>query len=128
MRYSKRSSWKKYLASPIALVLLLIAFGILVRATWNLSSKATAGSARLAQAQTEFGKLEQRKNDLAGKVGKLSSDEGLEAEIRTKYRAVKEGESVAVIIDNEKAAAIEATTTVQIGFWAKLLHKLGLSK
>ena len=125
MKYSKRSSWKKYLASPVALAILLIAFGILVRSTWNINQKANAGAVRLTQAQIEYGKLEDRKNDLSGKVSRLSTDEGLEAEIRTKYRAVKEGESVAVLVDSELAAVAYASTTLKVGWFSSLLHWFG---
>ncbi len=125
MKYGKRSPWKKMLSSPFALIALVIVCGILVRATWNINQKASVGSVRLSHAQAEFSKLEQRKNDLSGKVNKLSNDEGLEAEIRTKYRAVKEGESVAVIVENQAAAAAGVVATSTEGWFRRLLHKIG---
>jgi cell division protein FtsB len=127
MKSGNRTDWKRYIASPVALILLLIILVVLVRATSRLTSKAETGATRLAQAQAEYDKLEERKADLSFKVNKLSTDEGMESEIRAKYRAVKDGESVAVILDNEAslAAGTQASTT-KIGFFRRILRKLGL--
>jgi cell division protein FtsB len=126
MKYGNNPGWKRFLASPVALILVLIVLVILARATMRLSAKADAGEERLTQAQAEYNKLKERQADLSFKVGKLSTDEGLESEIRAKYRAVKEGESVAVILDDEETAvAIQASTTIKVRFWRKFLGKLG---
>ncbi len=126
MKYGNRSTWKKYAASPIALALLVVIVVVLIRATSNISHKAELGAARLAQAQAEYHKLTDRQTDLSTKVTQLSSEDGLESEVRAKYRAVKEGESIAVIIDDKKAVVVEATSTVQLGWWQSLLHRIGL--
>jgi cell division protein FtsB len=127
MKYGNQAPWKRYLASPVALIFLLLVLFVLARATFRLTAKADSGEARLAQAQAEYQKLEQRKADLSIKVEKLSTTEGLESEIRAKYRAVKDGESVAVIIDDEHiTAALTASSTPQLGFFRRILRKLGL--
>lgn len=126
MKYGNRAHWKRYLASPVALIFLLLVLFVLARATFRLTAKADSGEVRLAQAQAEYQKLEQRKADLSIKVEKLSTTEGLESEIRAKYRAVKDGESVAVIIDEEhSAAALNASSTVKVGFFRRVWRKLG---
>ena len=126
MRYGNHSPWKKYLASPITIALLLVVCSILIKASTNLNKKSNLGAEKLQQAQAELQKLKDRQSDLTFKVEHLSSDEGLESEIRAKYRAVKDGESVAVIVDDEKAAVIEASTTPETSFWRRLLQKIGL--
>ncbi|MES2215848.1 MAG: septum formation initiator family protein [Patescibacteria group bacterium] len=126
MKYGNRSPWKKYVTSPITLALLIIILVVLVRATSNISHKAELGAAKLAQAQAEYQKLEDRQADLSTKVTHLSSEDGLESEIRAKFRAVKEGESVAVIVDDQQAAVVEATSTVKVGWWKKFMGFFGL--
>jgi cell division protein FtsB len=124
MKYGNRPQWKRIVASPIALILLVIFLIVLVRATSRLTAKAESGSTRLAQAQAEYQKLEERKSDLSFKVTKLSTDEGLESEIRAKYRAVKEGESVAVIVDDEESTSTAvADSPTDVGFFHKMLRK-----
>ncbi len=126
MKYGNRSPWKRHLASPLALILSFILVILLARASFSISQKSTLSASRLAQAQVEFQKLKTRQEDLSNKVGKLSSDGGLESEIRSKYRAIKEGESVAVIVDDNKGTST-ATTSVptKSGWWRRMMSKIG---
>ena len=86
----------------------------------------------MAEAQVGYDKMVARKADLTKEVDYLSTEQGVEAELRTKYRAVKEGESVAVIVDNspgQTAAVSEASSSVPANggsWWTRLLHAVGL--
>jgi cell division protein FtsB len=128
MKYGNRSPWKRYISSPLALVFLLIIAGILARASFNINQKSALSASRLAQAQAEFQKLKERQTDLTEKVGRLSSEDGLESEIRAKYRAVKEGESVAVIIDESATTTPNATSTYQAAWWKRVLRRIGIGR
>jgi len=63
-------------------------------------------------------------------VSRLSTDEGIEAEIRSKYPAVKQGESVAVIIGDsnlDSSSNDTATSSIQIvhtAWWEKVLQMI----
>ena len=118
------------MSSPFVLVVAIILFIILARAAWNIHIKAGAGVAKLDQAETELAKLQARQSDLSNQVSYLSSENGVEAELRSKYRGVKEGESVAVIVDdqsNTQAAAVSnASDTPPIGWWQRFLRFFGL--
>jgi hypothetical protein len=75
--------------------------------------------------------LSQRQQDISRRVDYLSTDQGVEAEIRTKYHAIKEGEQVAVIVDGSQAAnALQSASGTQAtstpGFWRRLLRTFGL--
>jgi cell division protein FtsB len=131
MRYGNRSPWKRIITSPISCTVLLIVLFFLAKATWNIKEKAELSSLKLTQAQTELAKLKDRQTELSVKVARLSSEEGFEAEIRSKYPAIREGESVAVIIeeDSQLANASGASTTEDLnkkGWWRKLLAFFGL--
>ncbi len=109
----------------VAIVLLVI----LAKATWNISHKAAASAAKLQSAQAELNKLELREAELNSKVAKLSDDQGIEAEIRTKYHAVKEGESVAVIVVEPQTAHVAGgvsgtLATSTLGWWGRFLQFL----
>lgn len=134
MKYGNRSLWKRFIASPIALVVAAVLLAILAKAGWNIYEKAQISSDRLEQAQAELAKLRDRQTKLSETVGYLSTERGLENEIRTKYHAIKDGESVAVIVDESKeqsqrAAAAEAASSAQatttLGWWGKMLHAIG---
>ncbi|MEN9524373.1 MAG: hypothetical protein RL536_442 [Candidatus Parcubacteria bacterium] len=133
MKYGNSSVWKKVLGSPFSLVLLLVLVYVLGRAVLNIYHKADTSESRLAQAQMELSKLGERKNVLTNKVSQLSTEQGIEAEVRTKFHAVKEGESVAVIIDGLQSVSANSATlssatvsTNSLSWWQRLLHLFGL--
>lgn len=132
MKYGKQrksSFWKRIQSSPVLLVAALVLFIFLGRATWNIYSKAEASADKFARAQTELANLRKRESDLSRKVSYISTQQGIEAEIRTKFHAVKEGESVAVIVDekdrnrqNQATVLTPASTTATTtrSWWRKL--------
>jgi len=133
MKYGNRSFWKKAIASPLTLVIALILCVVLVNANRNIYDKVRSSKERLVAIQLKLAESEARKAELADKVAYLSTERGLETEIRTKFHAVKEGESVAVIIDEAKTAAVlnasetQATTTSS-GWWKRVLRIFGFQK
>lgn len=126
MKYGKRSGWKRFFSSTLALIGAFVLFVFLAHATWGVYQKSRQSGDKLSEAQAEYDKLQTHQRDLSDKVSYLSTDEGKEAEMRTKYRAIKEGESVAVILDDQAAAAVTATSTESVGWFRSLLKKLGL--
>lgn len=56
----------------------------------------------VAERVAEHDQLLQKKLELEENVKKLSTPEGLEEVLREKYRAVKEGEELVVILDEPK--------------------------
>lgn len=129
MNYGNRSSIRKILASPFVLFFVLIIFTILARATWKVHQKEMLSSSKLAQTQGELERLKTRQIELENQLGYLSSEEGVEAELRTKYRAVREGESVAVIIDTSQADVVQNrvnSATTSPGWFKRMLRGLGL--
>ena len=133
MRYGKQSTIKRFLSSPWAFAASLLLFVILAKATWNIHAKASLSAAKLAETRTEVAKLQDRHDELASKVASLSTDDGLENEIRTKYRAVKEGESVAVIVDESQNASIASASSSSStensepqGWWSRFWSWFGI--
>lgn len=103
---------------------------VLARASLNIYSKVETSETKLLQAQANLEKLSERQQDISRKVEYLSTDQGIEAEIRTKYHAVKDGEQVAVIVDDsQKAPAVQSasgtTATSSSGFFGRILRALG---
>lgn len=133
MRYGNHRPAKRrfgIINSPVSVVGALILLVILARTTWNIRQKAILSDLKLSQAQTEYAKEQARQKSLQAQVSYLSTDQGIEAELRDKYRAVKEGESVAVIIDGQ-TDAVPATSTVgptlkAESWWREMLSLFGL--
>ena len=131
MKYGNRPLSKKILQSPIAIIVAIILLVILARAAWGIRVKAIASATRLSQAESELSKLKAHEKDLSDQVRYLSSESGIESELRTKYRAVKDGESVAVILDRSQTASVEDAsstnqTVASVGWWQRLIEFFGL--
>ncbi len=134
MKNSNRSMWKRIISSPVTMIILLIISIVIFRATWSIYDKVKLSDERLTQVQTKLDKLENRKDELSQQINTLSTKQGIEAELRTRFRAVKAGESVAVILDDPKDSRDATSTQValvlkassKLHWWQKLLNMIGL--
>jgi hypothetical protein len=79
----------------------------------------------LTREQLEFTKLKSREIELDKSVKYLKTDKGIEAEIRSKFRVVKEGESVAVIVDNNASSTTKTVDIKPPSFWSRFIDLLG---
>ena len=136
MKYSKSGLWKSIISSPITLVVIIFIFIFLVRAVWNMNDRLNSSLSKLETANAELKKLEDHQNSLTNKIKYLSTDQGIEAELRTKYRAIREGESVAVIVENDQTANVSQFASssddlssqkmTKKGWFGRLLQFVGL--
>ena len=71
----------------------------------------------------ELEKLAIREKTLTASINYLKTDQGIEDEIRTKFRAVKDGENVVVIVDSQATVtSVINTSTTTTSFWYRLFH------
>jgi cell division protein FtsB len=85
--------------------------------------KAKLSKQNLERERKELEKLAIREKTLASSIDYLKTDQGIEDEIRTKFRAVKDGEKVVVIIDNQSTTTIpENKQASSTSFWYNLFH------
>jgi cell division protein FtsB len=135
MKYGKRHGKNMILSSPATVVILFIILFFVAKSTWGMAEKVHLSNLKLDQAKSELARLNERQKELVSRVEYLSTDQGVEAELRTKYRGVKEGESVAVIVGEENASStaskLQTANVLQIetdsiSWWQKLLRVVGL--
>ncbi len=115
--FQDKKRYRKYIYSRTSLVLLGIAILFFANATWGVYKKSRESAANAFRAENELRRLTDRENLLHNELERLNTDEGIEAEIRSKYSVSKPGENVIVIIDKDKS-----TTTVEAipeGWWGK---------
>jgi hypothetical protein len=128
MKYGKRSPWKRFIYSPAGIIIGCIGLILLVRAAWNIHGKAVTAGERLSEAQSELAGLERQKEALSSSIAYLSTPSGIEAELRDKYHAVKQGESVAVIVDDAPAGnstSSDASSTPSESWWDRFISFVG---
>lgn len=129
MKYGNHNHpWKKLMNSPIMIVILIGILALFAKASWNSYRRSATSADKLEQAQASLAGLKSRENTLTEQIKYLSTDEGIEAELRSKFRAAMEGESVAVIIGTQASA----TDGKAVGddrppsWWRRLLQSIGL--
>ena len=111
MKYRKQGLFQKIMSSRLVLIILICLFAFLTKVSFTMRDRLVTSQDRLNLANSELNKLINHQTDLANKIRYLSTEEGIEAELRTKYRAIRNGESVAVILNDEKKGTSTATST-----------------
>ena len=112
---------RKILYSPVTLFFLALIFLFLLKSLWGAYAKASLSASNLEKEKAELERIKSREKTLAHSIEFLRTEQGIESEIRTKFRAVKEGESVAVILDSDSThLSIASTTTIVVGFWGRI--------
>jgi hypothetical protein len=118
MRNGNKNVSERIFSSPVAFIIFLIVLILMGRSAWNMHLSASASKSRLEDSRLALDRLRGEKKHVSDKIDVLSTPEGVESELRSKYRAVRDGESVAVIIDDVQSdTSNEATTTEEILGW-----------
>ncbi len=110
----------------VVLVILCILFGISVIKT---SKKFIHAKSIRNEYRDELAQVTQHQADLQKNIDALSTERGKEAEIRDRYRVVKQGEQMILIIDNDKNGSADVPEDnpgffKSIGNWFRaLFHK-----
>jgi cell division protein FtsB len=98
---------RRVVFSKWIVALMVLVFLFLAKATWNLYQKNIESAANVVNANRELARLEDRQQTLQTEIERLSTDEGVEQEIRTKYSVSKPGEQLIVIVDEEASSTPE---------------------
>lgn len=116
--YQKRRLGR-VLSSPLVLICLGIMLFFLARGTWNIYLKDRESLAELKSSQERLVKLQARQATLVAVTQKLSTDSGIEEEIRDRFQMAKAGEKEIVIV--EGAPAENQTISPSKSFLQKIL-------
>lgn len=107
--FQEKHKYKKILYSKGMIIVLVILIVFFARATWGVYKKEKESSANAYRATQELKRLSDREALLTSEIARLSTDEGIEEEIRAKYGVSKPGEEILIIVDPN----IATTTEVQ---------------
>jgi cell division protein FtsB len=124
LEFQKKRKIRRILYSPLSLLVLAVIAVVFVKGAWNVYQKEAASGDYLAQAQAQFAKVNATDQDLSQSVAALQTQQGIEADIRQKFRVVKPGEQIAVIVD-DNASGSDSVATSSPGIWASIAHFFG---
>ena len=95
---------RRILLSPVVLVLLAILLFFLARGVWNIYVKDRASISELNSSKERLAKLQSRQETLVVSTEKLSTESGVEYEIRDRLQMARAGERQIVIVDSPGTA------------------------
>ncbi len=95
---AKGSIKRRAYSLPVLVILVVITL-ILARGTWEVLSKERATALRREDLESRIATMEERNSELQDNLAFLSTEEGLEGEIRGKFDVSEEGEHVVVIVE-----------------------------
>lgn len=102
---------------PSIVVMALIAF-FLIKGAFGVMVKERESARRVDDLEAKFGELNTRETELNEDISRLGTERGVEEEIRDKFSVTREGEFVAIIVDERrKATNTEMTTGERIKSW-----------
>ena len=140
--FERKRKMESTLYSPaviVVLIILIIFIGHSVLSAYQKSEYSTQEADRL-QARLESLKTEKEK--LANSYKFINTKEGIEAELRSKYRVASRGEKVAIIIDTPKTDSGKVLNKVKemdesvskegsneefVPWWKSILQSVGIS-
>ena len=103
-------------------VVLLIVTVFLMRAAWGMYDKMTTASRAQEEAETQLGIAEAQRKEINSTLSQITSERGIEQQIRERYGVVRPGEGEIDIIRDAKA-----TSTPQVlkeSWWQRIFRAL----
>jgi len=112
IKTKEQGKWKRMLIFCSLFIVLLL----LLNSVHNVYKKKKAADEALVQMQKETNELEQRENVLEKSIDRMKTTEGIEFEMRKNLNVVREGEKVAIIVDEKNSSS---TTQSEETVWQK---------
>ena len=100
----------------IALFLLVL---LMLHSTWNVYNKKSDSENMKNVSFKNVEELRGRSDDLRVKIDRLSTEAGIEEEIRSRFSVAKANEAMVIVVDDDTSKA--STTPTGNGFWQKFL-------
>ena len=97
------------------MILLFLANGV-----WNIYQKEKESSTLDSDSKAKLEALSSQAGQLTTNINKLSTDTGIDEELRLKYGVVKPGEEMIVVVPDDSATTSTSTGSVYSRFLEKI--------
>ena len=127
--FRERFRLRKILYAKPTIIIMAILVVLLGHATWGMHQKSVDAVAKRDKALEELRALESRQVELENNIAHLSSDRGVEEEIRDRFMVAKEGEKVMIVIapKTEDVHTVTVPSEQDSSFLGKMMSAVGLS-
>mgnify|MGYP001575990814 CR=1 FL=1 len=126
LEFQEKRKIRQILYSRPMLVVLSVIVAVALVSSYKMYGKVKETSDNRDIAERAQNMLVTKENELENHLGDLKTTRGIEEEIRKKFRVVKEGESVIIVVEDKEntASAIESGSRFQplwdrIKLWLK---------
>ncbi len=116
-RNQERKLVKRRMYSKASLIILALILFFMAKGVYAVYEKERESRAEVDRIAKQKAELQQRYDFIQEKSDHLKSTEGIEAEIRSKFDVVKEGEGMIVIVDKNVTTIEEDRRGVLKKFW-----------
>lgn len=126
--FEERKKFWRIFYSPLVLIVLLVVFLFIARSMLRVYSHEQVSTEDRQRVEDELATVSRRAAALKDQVDALSTQQGIDNEIRSKFNVSKAGEGVAIIVNGTSAESFSATNTpvTRESWWQKLVGSFGL--
>jgi len=119
MDFHEKRKFKRLLYSKLSLIILALIVIKLSFSAFDMYKKERDTRLKRIEQKNILYEFKKREKDLSDEIKRLSSEKGIEEEIRSKFEVGKKGESVVLIIDNPEEENIK-NNIAEKSFWQRL--------
>ena len=119
MDFHEKRKFKRLLYSKLSLIILALIVIKLSFSVFDMYKKERDTRLKRIEQKNILYEFKKREKDLSDEIKRLSSEKGIEEEIRSKFEVGKKGESVVLIIDNPEEENIK-NNIAEKNFWQRL--------
>lgn len=105
--FQEKKNFRKIMHSKIVLIILGVLVLLFIYNVIKLANKAVDTKRNREIAEKKIAELQIQKEELTKEIEKLSTEKGIEEDIREKFGLGKEGEGMIVIVDDESKSTEE---------------------
>ena len=115
--FQQKRKVRSFLYNRITIGILFVIFLIVLHSTWVVYRKKVESEQMKEISQKNVQDLESRSQDLQNKIDRLSTKQGMEEEVRSKFSVAKDDENMVIIVQDEVSTSSKVS---KVGFWAKI--------
>lgn len=116
--FQKKQTWQKVLYSKGSFIVILFLIGFMIYNIFSILPKLRETALNKNKALNQVESIQEQTATLTSRIEKLKTEQGIEDDIRSKFRVVKEGEGLIVIVDDPKKEEVKQEESG--GFWSFL--------
>jgi len=105
------------------LFIFIIIIIFLGNATWNVYQNYKDAKINEYRVSSQLDEVKGRESEILEKIDKLSTERGMEEELRKRFGVAREGESIIVVVepDNVDLGGLGGENTDGIGLWERFI-------